>query len=45
MPTLCTKFNVFGDDGQNHVITTDKPMTSLEVQNKYSWALCVGGIE
>jgi hypothetical protein len=40
-----TKFNVFGDDGRNHVITTEKPMTTLEVQYKYSWALSVGGIE
>ena len=39
------KFNVFGDDGCNHVITTEKPMTTLEVQYKYSWALSVGGIE
>ena len=40
-----TKFNVFGDDGRNHVITEDKPMTTLEVLHKYRWALSVGGIE
>lgn len=45
MATLYKKFNVFGDDGRNHVITTDKPMTTFEVQYKYHWALCVGGIE
>lgn len=39
------KFNVFGNDGRNHVITEDKPMTSTEVLYKYKWALCVGGIE
>lgn len=39
------KFNVFGDDGRNHVITTEKPMTTLEVYYKYRQALSVGGIE
>lgn len=42
---LYTKFNVFGDDGRNHVIKTEKPMTTLEVLYKYEWALSVGGIE
>ena len=40
-----TKFNVFGDDGENHVITTNKPMTCNEIICKYDWALAVGGIE
>lgn len=40
-----TKFNVFGDDGENHVITTKEPMTCEQVQLRYKWALAVGGIE
>lgn len=40
-----TQFNVFGDDGRNHVLKTEKPMTCDEVMYKYKWALSVGGIE
>ena len=40
-----TSFNVFGDDGRNHVLNTEKPMTCDEVMWKYKWALCVGGIK
>lgn len=42
---LYTKFNVFGDDGENHILVTEKPMTTTEVYYKYRWALAVGGIE
>ena len=38
-----TSFNMFMDDGRNHVIHTNKPMTTLEAMYKYH-ALSIGGI-
>ena len=40
-----TKFNVFGDDGINHIMKSEKPMTTEEALYHWKWALCVGGIE
>ena len=42
---LYKDFNVFGDDGRNHVIHEKEPMTCTAVYYKYRWALSVGGIE
>ena len=39
-----SEFNVFGDDGRNHVMKSDKPMTCTEAMYHWKWALSVGGI-